>query len=184
MKKLTIPLALIASPAFAASGSFFSLGNTDFVVVIAFILFIAVLVRFEVPGRLAGMLDKRADGIRADRGEAHALREEAGACLAGYERKNEEAREQVERIVAHARTEAEEAAELAREDLKHTVARRLQAAEDRIASAEAAAVRDVRDHAISVAIAAASDVVAEQMTAADADALIDAAIADVRAKLH
>jgi len=185
MKKLAILSAMLsAAPAFAASGPFFSLGNTDFVVVIAFLLFVAVLVRFQVPDKLAEMLDRRADGIRADLGEARALREEARALLASFERKHEEARDQIERIVAHANTEAREAAELAREDLKQTVARRLRAAEDRIASAEAAAVRDVRDRAISVAISAASDVIAEKMTAADADALIDASIAEVRAKLH
>ena len=66
MKKLSILLALMASPAMAASGPFFSLGNTDFVVLIAFIVFIGVLVYFKVPGMLGGMLDKRADGIRRD----------------------------------------------------------------------------------------------------------------------
>ena len=52
-----------ASPAFAASGPFFSLGNTDFVVLLGFIVFIAVLFYFKVPSLLGGMLDKRADGI-------------------------------------------------------------------------------------------------------------------------
>ena len=48
MRKLSaIALAtLAASPAFAASGPFFSLGNTNFVVTIAFLLFIGVLVYF------------------------------------------------------------------------------------------------------------------------------------------
>ena len=46
---LTAALATVAaSPAFAASGPFFSLGNTDFVVLLAFLLFIAVLFYFKV----------------------------------------------------------------------------------------------------------------------------------------
>ena len=55
--------ALAASPAMAASGPFFSLSNTNFVVLIAFLVFIGILVYFKVPGLLGGMLDKRAEGI-------------------------------------------------------------------------------------------------------------------------
>lgn len=43
-----------ASPALAASGPFFSLGNTDFVVLLGFIVFIAVLFYFKVPGMIGG----------------------------------------------------------------------------------------------------------------------------------
>jgi F-type H+-transporting ATPase subunit b len=60
----------------------------------------------------------------------------------------------------------------------------LAAAQDQIASAEASAVKEVRDQAISVAVSAASAVLAKQMTAAQANKLIDASIADVGTKLH
>ena len=38
MKRLSVLFALLASPALAASGPFFSLQNTNFVVLLAFIL--------------------------------------------------------------------------------------------------------------------------------------------------
>ena len=68
---------VIASPAFAAGDVFFSLRNTDFIVLLAFILFLGVLFYFKVPSVIAGMLDKRADGIKSELDEARALREEA-----------------------------------------------------------------------------------------------------------
>lgn len=186
MRKLSaIALAtLAASPAFAASGPFFSLGNTDFIVLLGFLVFLAVLVYFKVPGLLGGLLDKRAAGIQSDLDEARALREEAQTLLASYERKQREVQDQADRIVVHAKQEAELAAEQAKADMKESIARRLAAAESQIASAEASAVREVRDSAITVAIAAAKDVVADQMTAADQSKLIDEAIATVGAKLH
>jgi len=177
-------LASMTSPAFAAKGPFFSLQNTDFVVLIGFILFIAVLLYFKVPTLLGGMLDKRAAGIKSELDEARALREEAQTMLASYERKQKEVQEQADRIVAHAKTEAAEAAEQAKADLKVSIARRLQAAEDQIASAEANAVKEVRDRAASVAVAVAKDVVAKQMTAEQGGQLIDDAISEVEAKLH
>lgn len=173
-----------ASPALAASGPFFSLSNTNFVVLLAFLLFIGVLAYFKVPGMIASQLDQRGESIKAELDEARALREEAQTILASYERKQKEVQEQADRIVASAREDAAAAANQAKEDLKQSIARRLAAAEDQIASAEASAVKEVRDQAIIIAIGAANDVIAKQMTAADGNKLIDAAIAEVDAKLH
>ena len=154
MKKLILLAMIAASPAMAATGPFFSLGNTNFVVLISFLLFIAVLLKFGVPGMLTGMLDKRAVQIKADLDEARALREEAKAILASYERKKKEVQEQADRIVASAKEEANAAAVQAKADLATSIARRVAAAEDRIASAEAGAVRAVREQAVAIAIAA------------------------------
>ncbi len=184
MKKLAIAFSLLASPAFAASGPFFSLFNTNFVVLISFLLFVGVLLYVGVPKLLGGMLDKRADAIRADLDEAKSLREEAQALLASYERKQAEVAEQSARIVEHAKGEAAEAAELAKEELKKSIARRLAAAEDQIASAEASAVKEVRDRAIQIAVAAAGEVISSKLTATDGNKLIDDAIANVGDKLH
>ncbi|MEO0677387.1 MAG: ATP F0F1 synthase subunit B, partial [Pseudomonadota bacterium] len=109
MRKLTIiaGAALLASPAAAASknpfsAEFYSLANTDFIVSIAFLCFIGVLVYFGVPGMLNKMLDDRAAGIKADLEEARALREEAQALLATYERKHKDVQSLADEIVAAA----------------------------------------------------------------------------------
>ncbi|MBD3664641.1 F0F1 ATP synthase subunit B [Sulfitobacter aestuariivivens] len=176
--------AMIASPAFAADGPFFSLRNSDFVVLISFLLFIGVLVYLKVPGLLMGMLDKRAEGIKTELDEARALREEAQTLLASYERKQKDVQEQADRIVAAAKEEANAAAEQARKDLAKSLERRMAAAEDQIGSAQSAAVKEVRDQAVTIAVAAAREVIAKQMTADDGNKLIDDAIEQVDAKLH
>lgn len=177
-------LSLSASPALAATGPFVSLHNTNFVVLIAFLIFVGVLIYLKVPGLLSGMLDKRAEGIQAELDEARKLREEAQSVLASYERKQKDVAAQAERIVEHAKEEARLAAEQAKVDLKTSIARRLAAAEGQIASAEAAALKEVRDQAVIIAVGAARDVIAKQMTATDGNKLIDEAIAEVEAKLH
>lgn len=184
MKQLSILLTLLASPAMAATGPFFSLQNTNFVVLIAFLVFIGILIYMKVPGKLTGMLDARAASIKAELDEARALREEAKSILATYERRQKEVQEQADRIVAQARDEALAAAAQAKEDLKASIARRLASATDQIASAEANAIRQVREQAVSVAVAAAGDVLSRQMTAEAASSSIDDAIAQVEARLH
>ena len=113
-----------------------------------------------------------------------ALREEAKSILATYERRHKEVQDQAERIVSSAREEALAAAKQAKDELKRSIARRLAAATDQIASAEAAAIRQVREQAVTVAVAAAGDVLARQMTADAASSSIDAAIAQVEARMH
>ncbi len=191
MKKLlnnlasSAALALIAAPAFAAEeGPFFSLRNAEFVVGIAFIVFLGVVTYLGVPGKLGAMLDARANGIKNNLDEARMLREEAKALLASYEAKQREVAEQSARIVATAKTEAQAAANQAKLDLQSSIARRLAAAGEQLESTVKAAERAVRDEAISVSVAVAAEVLKRQMNAEQAAAAIDASIAQVAAKLH
>lgn len=180
----TLALSMAAAPAMAATGPFFSLGNTDFVVLLAFLLFVGVLLYFRVPREVGKLLDKRADGIRAELDEARGLREEAQSLLASYERKQKDVQTQADRIVSNAREEANRSAEQAKVDIAKSIQRRLTAAEEQIQSAQDKAVKEVRDQAVAVAVAAARQVIAEQMTAQRADKMIDESIQTVGAKLH
>ena len=186
MKTPILILALFAAtPALAAVGEpFFSLRNTNLIVLAAFLVFIGILLRYKVPARIVGLLDARAAGIRAELAEAKAIRDEARALLASYDQKQKDVLEQSARIVAAAKEEAQAAADQAKADLKASIARRLAAADEQIGSAVKAAETAIRDRAIAVAVAAAGEVLAQQMTAAAATASIDAAIKQVEAKLH
>jgi F-type H+-transporting ATPase subunit b len=160
------------------------LNDTNIVVAIGFVIFVGVLLYYKVPGMLANKLDERAVRIKQELDEARALREEAQTLLASFERRHKEVKAQAEDIVSAARSEAEKAAEAAKEDIRRSVARRLQTATEQIDAAEQAAIRQIKDRAVAVAIAAAGDVMGERIKAADANRLIDAAISEVGEKLH
>lgn len=177
-------LGLSAGPAAAATGPFFSLHNTNFIVLLAFLLFCGIVAYFKVPSILGGMLDKRAEGIRKDLDEARRLREEAQEIYASYERRQREVKGQADEIVANAKREAELQAAKAKDDLKTSIERRLKAAEDQIDSAEKDAVRAVRDRAVRTAVAAASELLAAQVQAGQRSAGIDDAIEDVGLRLN
>ena len=185
MKRLSVLFALMmASPALAATGPFFSLRNTDFIVTLAFLVFVGILVYFRVPQLVGGLLDKRAEGIRNDLAEARRLREEAQEIYASYERRQREVKTQADEIVANAKREAFAQADKAKADLEASIQRRLKAAEDQIASAEGDAVRAVRDSAVQTAVAAAGEVLRQQGAVSDRSAAIDAAINEVAQRLH
>ena len=172
------------APAFGATGPFFSLNNTDFVVSIAFILFIGVLLYLRVPSLVMTMLDKRADDIRAELDTVRALREEAQGILADYERKQKEAQIKAENIITTAQEEAKHAAQKAEQDLKISIARRLKAADEQIDSARAAAIKELRDHAALIATQVAGDIIKKDLSPAQSNVLVQNAIKELADKLH
>ena len=101
--------------------------------------------------------------------EARALRDEAQTLLAGYERRQKEVRPRPRTSSPPRAAEAEKAAEAAKEDIRRSVARRMQTATEQIAAAEQAAIRQIKDQAVTVAVAAAGDVLRDKMKAADVE---------------
>ncbi len=150
----------------------------------AFFVFAGVLFYFKVPGMLTKALDDRAGKISDDLEQARQLREEAQVLLATYERKQRDALSVAEEIIARARDEALREADIAAKKLDGAIARRQQAALEKIALAETQAEKEVRDAAIDIAIAAATAILAQQVKGDRADALIDAATADLGRHLN
>ena len=158
--------------------------SPDFWVLISFLMFIGLLVYFKVPGMIVGLLDKRAADIAAELDEARRLREEAQQLLASYQRKQRDAMKEAEDIVAQAKVEAENLAKEIRANMELQVERRTNLAEDKIAQAESQALSEVRATAAEVAIGAARNVIADKVTAAEDEKLVERSIADLASKLH
>ena len=158
--------------------------DSYFVVALSFVLFFGLLAYLGVHKFVLKALDARADRIRDELDEVRKLREDAQATFAEFERKQRDVEGQAQEIVEHAKREAEQAAEKAKADLADSIARRLKAADEQIAMAESNAVREVRDRAVQVAIAAAAEVMASRLSDDKVDALVDDAIKRVGERLH
>jgi F-type H+-transporting ATPase subunit b len=158
--------------------------NSVFWVMIAFLLFMGLLIYKGVPGMIGKALDKRAEAIRNELDEARRLRDEAQALLADYQRKSREAEDEAKAIVDQARRESEVLAAETRRNLAEAVERRARMAEEKIARAEAQALSEVRAAAVDNAIAAAERILKERATGSTARALIDASLRDLDGKLN
>lgn len=158
--------------------------DTYFVVALSTVLFAVMMWRFKVHELILGFLDARADKIRHELDEAKRLREETQILLASYERRQKEVEAQAADIVARAAEDAKAAADAAKAELARSMERRIAAAQDQIASAEAAAIADIKNQAVAVAVAAAAEALRGAMTPEADAARVDAAIAEVGARLH
>ena len=153
-------------------------------VLIALIIFIAICIYFKVPALVAGALDKRAERIGNELGEARRLREEAQALLAEYQKKRKIAEAEAVEIVETAKREAAALAEEAKHRTQDYVTRRTAMAEQKISQAERDAVSEVRASAVEVAVEAARKVLGDKLGAQpDAD-LFKKSVAEVKARLN
>ena len=84
----------------------------------------------------------------------------------------------------HTKVEAERMRKQAESDLAGALKRREEVALEKIAQAEAQALKEVRDQAVDIAVAATAKLLADNIDQAKADSLVDEAIRDVGSKLH
>ncbi|WP_375638709.1 MULTISPECIES: F0F1 ATP synthase subunit B [unclassified Bartonella] len=139
---------------------------------VGLVLFLALLVYFRIPQRVIHHLDARAKRIKDELDEALRLREEAQEILAEYQRKHAEAEKDAQEIIAAARHEVESVIAEARTKAEEYVKNRNKLAEQKIAQAEADAIRMVSSSAIDLAISTARILIAKELDSNKADELI------------
>lgn len=152
-------------------------------VALAFVIFFVIFGR-KIWGVLTGMLDKRADEVRAELAEAQRLRQEAEAMLRAANQQREAAIADAQALLTGAKAEATRLATAAAADAEASAKRREQMAMDRIAAAEKAAIDDVRMIAADIATTAARDIIRDGLTAEADAALVDRAITGLPAALR
>ena len=157
--------------------------DPELAVAIAFVIAI-VLVSKKVWLALSGLLDERAAKIKAELDEAQKLKDDAQKMLGQVQRKQRDALQEAEAIVAHAREDAGRLVERAKRDLEAVIDRRQRLAQEKIALAEAKALAEVRNAAVDVAIGAARQVIAERLGDVQGRALVDQAIAELPQRLN
>ena len=152
---------------------------------VAMAFFVVVLIVIKAGyNKIVHLLDARGITIRKRLETARRIREEAHALLAEYQRKQRDAMQESQDIIARAKNEAAKLKVQAAAELEHRVATAERHALERISAAEEQAKREVRNVAIEVAVAAATRVMEDRLSAAQSNALIDRAIADLPEKFH
>ncbi len=159
------------------------LSTPEFWVAVGFVILVAGVARPAWRGITQG-LDARSERISQTLEEARTLHEEAQHLLAEYQRKQRDATREADQTIEQARREAERLRAEAVDNLERTIERRKALAQEKIAQAEADAVRAVRDAAVDIAIAATARVIGERLGEDRAAVLIDDAVKDLPGHLN
>ncbi len=155
----------------------------EFWTALAFVIFVVLMFK-PVKKALMSGLDSRIEQIRSEVEEAQRLREEAQTLLASYQRKQREAAQEAEEIVKQAKEDAAIHRSEAEKALEELLKRQEALALEKIAQAESAAVQEVREIAVDLAIAATEKILAEKVQGELSDRLVDKAINELPQKLQ
>lgn len=134
-------------------------------------------------GPLLNMLDSRSSRIRHELEEAERLKAEAQELLADYQKKHRNAVQTAQQIIDTATESAVLIQKESERQLDENLRRREALLLERIALAEAAAVRHLRHQAADIAAAAAEKLLADAVGARGAK-LVDEAIEELPNRLN
>ena len=150
-----ILLAFALSPGVsyaAGSKKMFSLNNTDFVVLISFLIFVGVLIYFKVPSIIADFLDKRSDDIQNEIEKASEILEDAKKILSSIESDHIKTNETIKQMVTTAKARAREEEEKAKKYIEELMKNKLISAEGQVKSSERKILREIEQRAIDLSI--------------------------------
>lgn len=151
---------------------------------LAIITFFVLLVWWKVPAIIARMLDDKVNDISEQLDNAQTLREEASALLAKYQRDQRDAEKTAADVITRAEAEVELLTGAARVQVQEMIERRSRLAEQKIAQAEANALKEIQQVAVQVASDAARELISGHMKKADHDGLIKSSIDKLDNRLH
>ncbi|MGH6839112.1 MAG: ATP F0F1 synthase subunit B [Methylocella sp.] len=154
--------------------------DAEFVVALGFAIFVGLVLYLGMHRKFNSALDRRAERISAELGEAAILRAEAEAVLASFELRRAEAQAEAEAVVAQAHAEAERIASEARARMTELLQRRTKQAEEKISVAETKAAAEVRAAAAEAATKAAEIVLRGEAQGAFGAELIEKGISDLK----
>ena len=178
---ITLLALVISSGAGYAAGSkkIISLDNTDFVVLISFLIFVGILVYFKVPAIVASFLDKRSADIQNEIDKASEILEEAKEILSSIEADHIRTSETIEHMIMTAKDRAGEEEEKAKKQIEELMKSKLISAEGQVKSNERKILEEIEARAIDLSIEKVREKLSKSLSGNDYDKHFDASIQSI-----
>ena len=163
----------------AGSKKMFSLDNTDFVVLISFLLFVGVLIYFKVPSIIGAFLDKRSSDIQDEIQRASEILEEAKKILSSIEAEHIKTSESIEKMIASTKDRVTEEEDKAKKHIEELMKNKLNSAEGQVKSSERKIFEEIERRAIDLSIEKVRVKLSESMSGKDYDKHLDSSMKSV-----
>ena len=180
--QITLPAFALSYGVSHAAGSkkMVSLDNTDFVVLISFLIFVGVLIYFKVPSIVGAFLDKRSNDIQSEIEKAGEILEEAKKILSSIEADHIRTSETIGQMVETARSRAGEEEEKAKKNIEELMKNKLISAEGQVMSNERKILEEIEDRAIDLSIEKVKTKLSQSLSNSDYDNQFDASIQSIK----
>ena len=168
----------------AGSKKMVSLDNTDFVVLISFLIFVGILIYFKVPSIVGAFLDKRSNDIQSEIEKAGEILEEAKKILSSIEADHKRTSETIGQMVETARSRAGEEEEKAKKNIEELMKNKLISAEGQVMSNERKILEEIEGRAIDLSIEKVRLKLSKSLSGSDYDRQFDDAIQSIKKGLN
>ena len=163
----------------AGSKKTISLDNSDFVVLISFLIFVGVLVYFKVPAIVASFLDKRSADIQNEIDKASEILEEAKEILSSIEADHKRTSETIEQMIMTAKDRAGGEEEKAKKQIEELMKSKLISAEGQVRSSERKILEEIEARAIDLSIEKVRAQLSKSLSGNDYDKHFDSSIQSI-----
>ncbi len=179
--QITLPVFTFTCGISYAAGSkkLISLDNTDFVVLISFLIFVGVLVYFKVPSIVGAFLDKRSNDIHNEIEKAGEILEEAKKILSSIEADHIRTSETIGQMVQNAKSRAGEDEEKAKKNIEELMKNKLISAEGQVMSSERKILEEIESRAIDLSIEKVRMKLSKSLSSSDYDNQFDSSIQSI-----
>ena len=175
-----LALALSYGVSYAAgSKKLISLNNTDFVVLISFVIFVGVLVYFKVPSIVGAFLDKRSNDIQSEIQKAGEILEDAKKILSSIEADHIRTSETIGQMVQSAKSRAGDDEEMAKKNIEKLMRNKLISAEGQVLSSERKILEEIEGRAIDLSIEKVRMKLSKSLSSSDYDNQFDLSIQSI-----
>ena len=175
-----VALILSTGTGFAAGEKkMFSLDNTDFVVLLSFFLFVAILIYFKVPSIVASFLDKRSADIQNEIDKANEILEEAKKVLSSIEADHIKTSETIEQMINTAKDRAGEEEDRAKKQIEELIKSKLISAKEQVKSSERKIIEEIEERAIDLSIEKVRKKLSKGLSGSDYDKYLVASIQSI-----
>ena len=163
----------------AGSKKIISLNNTDFVVLISFLIFVGILIYFKVPSIVGAFLDKRSNDIQSEIEKAGEILEEAKKILSSIEADHIRTSETIGQMIENARSRAGEEEDKAKKHIEELMKNKLISAEGQVMSNERKILEEIENRAIDLSIEKVRMKLSKSLSRSDYDNQFDASIQSI-----
>ena len=179
--QITLPAFILTCGVSYAAGSkkLISLDNTDFVVLISFLIFVGVLVYFKVPSIVGAFLDKRSNDIQNEIEKAGEILEDAKKILSSIEADHIRTSETIGQMVQSAKSRSGDDEEKAKKSIEELMKNKLISAEGQVMSSERKIMEEIESRAIDLSIEKVRMKLSKNLSSSDYDNQFDSSIQSI-----
>ena len=126
--------------------------DATFWVMVSFLLFIGLLIYFQIPQKVKVILEENISNIKDQIEEANKLKEDAKNILTEHEKKISNSKTEVKLMIAKASEEAEKNIIKTNQDFHNLMENRKRNAEERIKQLKNQALKDIKNTSVKIAL--------------------------------